>query len=131
MAKKAKISGGKDIHVLPTAKGEWAIKAGGSPKPLKLFSSKNAATAYAKNLVAKPNKTIGAKAGKKAKGALSSVDVYVHTKAIFEVKHTSKGKVSKVVSKTKAVPQFGSAKGKFVLSPDFDETPEDFHDYVE
>jgi hypothetical protein len=129
MAKKAQID--KDLHVLPTAKGDWAIKAGGSPKPLKVFSSKNAAKAYAKSLVVVVDKKSGSKgsAAKKAGGA-SSADIVVHTKAIFQFKHSSKGKVSKVVGK-KSGPQFGSAKGKFVIAPDFNEIPQDFHDYVE
>ena len=32
--------------------------------------------------------------------------------------------------KKKAIPQFGSAKGKIKMSPDFDEPLEDFKEYM-
>lgn len=32
--------------------------------------------------------------------------------------------------KKKVIPQFGSAKGKITLSPDFDEPLDDFKDYM-
>ncbi len=33
-------------------------------------------------------------------------------------------------NKKKSAPKFGSAKGKYVLSPDFDEPLEDFKEYM-
>lgn len=46
---------------------------------------------------------------------------------------TTQGKVAKVgpPKARKGSPLFGSAEGKFVMADDFEETSEDFDDYVE
>ncbi|MFO7955903.1 MAG: DUF2188 domain-containing protein [Candidatus Brocadiia bacterium] len=119
----------KNLHVLPTAKGEWAVKSAGAPKPLKTLPTKAAATTYAKTLVGKKMKVAEKPTGKKAPAA----DIVTHHKWIVSVHTAEQGKVSKVgpAKGKKGSPQFGSAQGKFVIADDFEETPQDFDEYVE
>lgn len=117
------------LHVLPTAKGEWAVKSAGSPQPLKTLPTKAAATTYAKKLVGQKMKVAEKPAGKKGPAA----DIVTHHKGMVSVYTVKQGKVSKVgpAKGKKGSPQFGSAEGKFVIADDFEETPEDFDEYVE
>lgn len=119
----------KNLHVLPTAKGEWAVKSGGAPKPLKILPTKTAATTYAKTLVGKKMKVGENTSGQEG----SAADIVTHHKGIVSVHTVKQGKVSKVgpVKGTKGSPTFGSAQGRFVIADDFEETPEDFDEYVE
>lgn len=131
MATKSKKSGA--VHVLPSPKGEWVVKKGGSPKPVKTFKKKTAATAYAKTLVTK-SKGSGAKQVLAKKGAAKKTGALVmHTSKIFDSKVAKGGKISKVgaaKSAKKPKPQFGSAEGKFQIAEDFDALPEEFSEYV-
>lgn len=129
----------KNLHVVPVPKGGWAIKDAGSPKPMKTFATKAEATAYAKK-IASPSKSTDpfkakTSAGKKvvAKKAVAKTTVVTHQKWILASKPAKQGKISKVApgQTKKGSPQFGSAKGKFVVAADFEEIPEDFHEYME
>lgn len=119
----------KSLHVLPTAKGEWAVKSAGAPKPLKTLPTKAAATKYAKALVEKKTMVAEKRTGKKS----PSADIITHHKGAVSVYTTKQGKVSKVgpAKAKKGSPQFGSAEGMFVIADDFEETPEGFDEYVE
>lgn len=130
----------KELHVLPVAKGGWAIKNAGSPEPIKTFATKSEATAYAKKVAAKSKgavvqikakKSTAKEAGAQKPAAKTSV--VTHEKWILTSKPAKAGKVSKIApANTKmGSPQFGSAKGKFVIAAGFDDTPDDFHEYVE
>lgn len=138
MAKKA-AGNAKKLHVLPVAKGGWAIKNAGSPKPMKTFATKAEATAYAKKVAASKGAVVQFKAKKStakkaaAKKPAAKGSVVTHEKWILMSKPAKAGKVSKIAPAKvqKGSPQFGSAKGKFVIGADFENTPEDFHEYVE
>jgi len=127
----------KNLHVVPVPKGGWAIKNAGSPEPMKTFATKAQATAYAKKLAGDSSLQFEAKnsVGKKPTGkkAALKTTVVTHEKWILASKTTKQGKVSRIApGRTKrGSPQFGSAKGKFVIAADFEKTPEDFHEYVE
>lgn len=136
----AKKTAGKDksLHVVPVPKGGWAIKNAGSPKPMKTFATKAEATAYAKKVAAKPKSSVQFKpkktVGKKDKAKKTAkTSVVTHKKWILVSKSMKEGKVSQIApgNAEKGSPQFGSAKGKFVIAADFEKTPEDFHEYVE
>jgi hypothetical protein len=127
------------LHVLPVAKGGWAIKKAGSPEPMKTFATKAEATAYAKKVAAKSKgavvqfkakKSAAKKAATKKPAAKASV--VTHEKWILMSKPAKAGKVSKIApaKAKKGSPQFGSAKGKFVIATDFEDTPEEFAEDV-
>lgn len=139
MAKKG-AGNAKKLHVLPVAKGGWAIKNAGSPEPMKTFATKAEATAYAKKVAAKSKGAVAQFKAKKstakktaAKKPAAKANVVTHEKWILMSKPAKAGKVSKIApaNAKKGSPQFGSAKGKFVIAADFENTPEDFHEYVE
>lgn len=132
MATKSKKSG--TVHVLPSPKGEWVVKKGGSPKPVKTFKKKTAATAYAKTLVTKAKKGSAAKKVMAKEGAAKKTGgLVMHTSKIFDSKVAKGGKISQVgVAKSakRPKPQFGSAEGKFKMAEDFNSLPEEFSEYT-
>jgi hypothetical protein len=126
----------QSLHVLPVAKGGWAIKRAGEPEPIQTFASKVEASAHARTLANKARSgSVHVKARKAAKkvAAKTAGPVVIHDKWIIASKPARHGKVSRIVPTAvkKGSPTFGSARGKFVIGSDLDDTPEDFHEYVE
>ncbi len=132
--KQTSIKKKKVLHVVPTATGSWAIKAAGSPAPIKTFATKAQATTYAKKLVSVRT------ASSKKRGAVTApatvnakASIVTHGEWIFFSQVSSHGKTLKIApaASEPGAPTFGSAAGKFVVESDFDAIPEDFAAYVE
>lgn len=105
-------TGGK-IHVTPEPQGSWAVKRNGIPMPLRHFSRKREAIAYARSLAAK--------------------EVVIHDREELAYTVERKGKIVRFrgPGAEKAKPTFGSAQGLITVAEDFEASLEDFAEYTE
>jgi hypothetical protein len=98
-------------HVVPKSSGGWAIKRDGIAKTIKVFAKKTDAVKFAREISRKQgsNLVIHGRDGK-------VVSVQKHGATVQHKQRPESG--------------FGCAKGLIIILPEFDESPEEFNEYI-